>query len=215
MKRLDDEAVTFFGRANYRGSAGARGRRQGRRSLPQARDFLALNRHEAHSWPRHCFATGCGVDRVVLTPFDVRFGVRRRHQKYLMTHRLKFSRPIMRRTTRLHAHEAGFDPRKEFAHLQSRQLARYRRTTFALQRMDLKIILGQIDANSDKLFHGRSPSLWRFCDHALALDAVEERSPRQWFTKASIRAVSNTSATCLCMDIEGPIASSRNRKSSA
>jgi hypothetical protein len=35
--------------------------------------------------------------------------------------------------------------------------------------MNLKIVLGQIDADSDKLLHGRSPSLWRCCDHALAL----------------------------------------------
>jgi hypothetical protein len=41
--------------------------------------------------------------------------------------------------------------------------------------VDLKIILGKIDANSDKLLHGRSPSLGRSGDHVLALDAVEVR----------------------------------------
>jgi hypothetical protein len=35
--------------------------------------------------------------------------------------------------------------------------------------MNLKIVLGQINANPDKLLHGRPPSLWRSGDHALAL----------------------------------------------
>jgi hypothetical protein len=39
--------------------------------------------------------------------------------------------------------------------------------------MDLKIVLAQINAYSDKLLHGRSPSLWRFGGHALHFDAVE------------------------------------------
>src|SRR5947209_5107176 len=38
--------------------------------------------------------------------------------------------------------------------------------------MNLKEILRQIDANSDKLLHGRSPRWWRSSDHVLALDAV-------------------------------------------
>jgi hypothetical protein len=35
--------------------------------------------------------------------------------------------------------------------------------------MNLKIVLDQIFADSDNVFHGRSPALWRSCDHALAL----------------------------------------------
>jgi hypothetical protein len=38
--------------------------------------------------------------------------------------------------------------------------------------MKLKDILRQIDADSDKLSHGRSPRWWRASDHVLALDAV-------------------------------------------
>jgi hypothetical protein len=38
--------------------------------------------------------------------------------------------------------------------------------------MNLKIAFAQIDANSDKLIHGRPPRLWRASDHALALHAV-------------------------------------------
>ena len=42
-------------------------------------------------------------------------------------------------------------------------------TIFALQRMDLKAILGNVDANSDILPHGRPPSWWRSSDHLSAL----------------------------------------------
>jgi hypothetical protein len=35
--------------------------------------------------------------------------------------------------------------------------------------VDLKIVLGKIDTYSDKLLHGRPPSLWRSGDHALTL----------------------------------------------
>jgi hypothetical protein len=54
-------------------------------------------------------------------------------------------------------------------HLRALQLARHGAAVFALKGMNLKIILGQINANPDKLLHGRSPSLWRSGDHALAL----------------------------------------------
>src|SRR5438132_817334 len=39
--------------------------------------------------------------------------------------------------------------------------------------MNLKIVLAQINRCSDKLRHGRPPSLWRSGDHVLALDAVQ------------------------------------------
>ena len=59
--------------------------------------------------------------------------------------------------------------REELVHLRALQLARQGRAVFALKRVNLKIVLGQIDSNSDKLFHGRSPYWWRSGDHALAL----------------------------------------------
>jgi hypothetical protein len=42
----------------------------------------------------------------------------------------------------------------------------------ALGCMDLKIVLAQINADSDKLFHGWSPSLWRSGGHVEAGVAV-------------------------------------------
>jgi hypothetical protein len=75
----------------------------------------------------------------------------------------------MRRAAGLHANDARLDSRKELVHLRALQLARHGTAVFALKGMNLKIILGQINANPDKLLHGRSPSLWRSGDHALAL----------------------------------------------
>jgi hypothetical protein len=42
-------------------------------------------------------------------------------------------------------------------------------TIFALQRVDLKAILGNVDANSDIFPHGRPPSWWRSSNHLSAL----------------------------------------------
>jgi len=55
----------------------------------------------------------------------------------------------MRRTASLHADEAGFDLREEFKHLRALQLARHGGAAFIHQSMKLKIVLGQIDADSD------------------------------------------------------------------
>ena len=78
-----------------------------------------------------------------------------------MPRRLEFSCPIMRRAAGFHADKAGLDLRKEPVHFRARQLALHGRRAFARQGVDLKIVLGEINANSDKFFHGRSPSLWR------------------------------------------------------
>ena len=78
-----------------------------------------------------------------------------------MPHPLEFSCPIMRRAAGFHADKAGLDLRKEPVHFRARQLALHGRRAFARQGVDLKIVLGEINANSDKFSHGRSPSLWR------------------------------------------------------
>lgn len=75
----------------------------------------------------------------------------------------------MCRTTSFHADAARLNLRKERAHRLAAELARRRMSIFALQSMNLKIVLGEINTDSDKIFHGRPPSLWRSSDHALAL----------------------------------------------
>jgi hypothetical protein len=65
--------------------------------------------------------------------------------------------------------------RKEPVHFRARQLALHGRRAFARQGVDLKIVLGEINANSDKCPRTVSlivallaTTLWHF-------DAVEER----------------------------------------
>src|SRR5947209_18406969 len=78
----------------------------------------------------------------------------------------------MRGAARLHADPARRHALEERSELRSRQLSAHRLRAIARDPMTLKEILRQIDANSDKLLHGRSPRWWRSSDHVLALDAV-------------------------------------------
>ena len=78
----------------------------------------------------------------------------------------------MRRSASLHPDPAWRDALEELTKFRSREFSSHRGATFLLDRMNLKKVLRQIDANSDKGFHGRSPRWWRFGDHVLALDAV-------------------------------------------
>jgi putative transposase len=135
----------------------------------------AFDQYEAHSGTRHRFADRLCVDRVVLAALDIGLGVRGRDKEHVVTHRLKLARPIMRRAASFHSNAAGFDARKELMHLRPTQLALHGEVAFAGQSVNLKIILGQIDADSDKLFHGRSPSLWRSAATPWHFDAVQVR----------------------------------------
>src|SRR5437762_2559383 len=71
---------------------------------------------------------------------------------------------------RVDDHRALLD--QQFPRLVQHQLSAHRLRAIARDPMNLKEILRQIDANSDKLLHGRSPRWWRSSDHVLALDAV-------------------------------------------
>src|ERR1700734_3229520 len=132
----------------------------------------ALDRNETHLGPRHRLADRPRVSCVVLAALDVGLGVGRRHQDDIMAHRPQFARPIMRRSASLHPYAAWRDALEELTKFRSREFSSHRGATFLLDRMNLKKVLRQIDANSHKGFHGRSPRWWRFGDHVLALDAV-------------------------------------------
>src|SRR5271163_3666219 len=75
----------------------------------------------------------------------------------------------MRRAASLHADRARLDVGEEFDDPGTAQSAFRGGTIFALQRVDLKAILGNVDANSDIFPHGRPPSWWRSSDHLSAL----------------------------------------------
>lgn len=131
--------------------------------------LFGLDRHKAHVWPRYGLASGRGVDRIVLAALDIGFDVSGWHQANVMTHRTQLTRPVMGRAARLHADQAWRDRSEVFVHADAAQLACRPRPGFALQPVDVKDVLAQINADSAKLLHGRSLPLWRSGDHALAL----------------------------------------------
>jgi hypothetical protein len=75
----------------------------------------------------------------------------------------------MRRAASLHADRARLDLGEEFDDPRTTQSAFRGGAVFALQRVDLKAILGNVDANSDIFPHGQPPSWWRSGDHLSAL----------------------------------------------
>ncbi len=135
----------------------------------------ALDWNETHLRPRHRLADRLRVGRVVLAALDVGLGVGRRHQDHVVSHRLQFPRPIMRRPASFHANGARRHAFEKLTEFRSREFPTNRDPAFPLDRMNLKKVLRQIYANSDKGSHGRSPRWWRSGDHVLALDAVRVR----------------------------------------
>jgi hypothetical protein len=76
------------------------------------------------------------------------------------------------------ASESTLDLGEEFDDPRTAQSAFRGGTIFALQRVDLKGILGNVDANSDIFPHGRPPSWWRSSDHLAALANNGSRKAR-------------------------------------
>ena len=66
----------------------------------------ALDRHEAHRRPGHRLADGLGISGVGLSALHVGLDVGGRHQLHRMAQRRNFPRPVMRRATRFHPHQA-------------------------------------------------------------------------------------------------------------
>ena len=132
---------------------------------------LALDGDETHVRPRHRLANRRRIRRVILAALDIGFHVNRRREFHLVAHRAKPPRPIMRRAASLHADRARLDLGEEFDDPRTAQFTFRGGTIFALQRVDLKGILGDVDANSAISPRGRPPSWWRSSDHLSALDA--------------------------------------------
>ena len=130
---------------------------------------LALDGDETHVRPRHRLANRRRIRRVILAALDIGFHVNRRREFHLVAHRAKPPRPIMRRAASFHADRARLDLGEKFDDPRTAQFTFRGGTIFALQRVDLKGILGDVDANSDIFPHGRPPSWWRTSDHLSAL----------------------------------------------
>src|SRR6202163_3763504 len=146
-----------------------------------------LDRHETHARPRHRLADRRRVDRVILAPLDVGLDVSRRYQHHFVPHRHELAGPIMSGTARLHTDPARLDLLVKLSHLRSLHLTRDRLAAFTLQAVNLKIGLAKINRCSDKLLHGRLPSVAlrrpRFGTRCRLSEAVHTIIASQWVVR--------------------------------
>ena len=118
--------------------------------------FHVLDRHEAHAGAGDGFADGCGIGRIVLVGLDVGFDELGRHQAYGVPHRLQLAGPMMGTATGLQANQAGGQVDEEARHLFALECFVEYGLAVLINAVNLKHILGQVDANGCNLHGGRS-----------------------------------------------------------
>src|SRR6185437_14485828 len=100
-----------------------------------------------HIGPGHCFADGFGVSGIVLLPLDVGLHIGRRHQAHVMTERLEFARPMMRRSTGLDANQAWRQLLEERQDVAALQLTADEHLAFCVDAVHLKDRLCDIETD--------------------------------------------------------------------
>src|SRR5215471_17687627 len=123
----------------------------------------SLGRHEPHIWPGDRFADGLRVGGIVLLPLDVRLHVGRRHQTHRVPQLLEFPRPMMRRSTSLHADKAWWQLAEEGHNLTALQLTADDHVALHIDAMNLEDRLCDIETDRGDRLHDcllriRSPS---------------------------------------------------------
>src|SRR3954447_8329523 len=126
----------------------------------------AFEGHKAHSGPLSGLADRFGIGHVVLLPLDERLHVRRRDQLHRVAKLGDLAPPIMRAATRLHGHRARRQCCQEREKLAAAQFLAKDHRARAVSPMELKDVLGEIEADGANLVHERllewpaTPSLW-------------------------------------------------------
>ena len=117
---------------------------------------------KAHRRPCHRFADPGGVGRVVLLPTHIGFDIGRRHHPWVMAELNQLARPMMGQTAGFHTDKTLGQLRKEDQHVLAPKRLGDDHAAKGVDRMNLKNMLGQIEANSrdrrqigDRLSHGR------------------------------------------------------------
>jgi hypothetical protein len=113
-----------------------------------------LGWHEPHVGSGDRLANRFCVGHVVLLPFDVGLNVSWRHQSHGMTERLKFARPMVRRGAGLYANQTCWQLLKEPNYLATLQLAADDHLASAINAMNLKDRLGDIETDCCYRLHG-------------------------------------------------------------
>lgn len=116
--------------------------------------FGRLDRHEPHRRPAHGFGDRLRITRVRLAALDIGLDVARRHQPHLVPQSLELARPEVARAAGLHADQAGLEPAEERHHLTTAQRPADNHCAGAVDAVDLKNVLGQIEADGANLHGG-------------------------------------------------------------
>src|SRR4051794_20580730 len=128
--------------------------------------LLTFHGHEPHGGALSGLADRLSIGHVVLLPFDERLHVSRRDQLHRVAELGDLAPPIVSARAGLQGHRAGWkrgQERKELAAAQP--LAKDHRAR-AVSSVQLKDVLGEIEADGAHLVHGRllewpaTPSLW-------------------------------------------------------
>jgi hypothetical protein len=139
---------------------------------------LILGRDKPHAGALHRLAAGLGIGRVVLVGLDVGPHVLRRHQPHLVPEPGQLTGLIVGCTAGLQPDQASRQGCEELEHLAARQLALEQHVSLHIGAVQLKQVLGDVEANSSNLhsdvsrLRGRCTPLprWHF-------DAVSGRRP--------------------------------------
>src|SRR5437588_1482205 len=129
-----------------------------------------LDLHESHGRPPHRLANRFGIGGIVFVALDVGLHVLRRHQPHPVTKLRQFTRPVMGRRARLHADQARWQRFEERQTLSAPQLLPNTNLLVAVDPVNLKHVLGDIQTNRGNLHVDGSPhvirlrrtTLWHF-----------------------------------------------------
>ena len=119
-----------------------------------------LDRNEAHRRPGDRFADCLRIPGVGLAPLHVRFDVGRRHQSNLVAKTDQLSRPVIARAAGFHADQTRWKLPEERDHLSPPQSPPGDFARVA-HRVNLKDVLGQVEADSRDLHRGGSKLVLR------------------------------------------------------
>jgi hypothetical protein len=100
-----------------------------------------------------------GVGSVCLSSFYVRLHINWRNQAHVVTERRDLARPIMRTAARLQSDQTRRKLLEKAQDLRSTQFPIEDRRALGVGAVNLKNVLGQIQADGGNLLHGTAPYL--------------------------------------------------------
>src|SRR5258706_4424975 len=106
--------------------------------------FGRFDPHEAHGRAPNRLADRLGVSGIVLVALDVGLHILRRHQAHLVAELRQLARPVMRRSTGLHADQARRQNSKILYHLAAPELPPSTHLLLDVDPVHLKHVLGEI-----------------------------------------------------------------------